>query len=96
MEEVPQSVLSWVALGVLAGLLVYLWSPRRLPGGLFADIGIGVVGAALGGFLVSYLTGTDVVRAPVTYGSVLVTLFGAIVVLVAAQTEGVRRRDLKK
>lgn len=45
------NLLTWVLLGLLAGGIAKLILPGKDPGGCLVTIGIGVVGALLGGFL---------------------------------------------
>jgi uncharacterized membrane protein YeaQ/YmgE (transglycosylase-associated protein family) len=43
--------ISWIALGFLAGGIAKLIVPGKDPGGCLVTIGIGILGALLGGFL---------------------------------------------
>lgn len=45
------NILTWILLGLVAGGLAKLIFPGKDPGGCLATIGIGVLGALLGGFL---------------------------------------------
>lgn len=45
------NILGWVALGLLAGGIAKLIVPGKDPGGCLVTVGIGVLGALLGGFL---------------------------------------------
>ncbi len=78
---------SWVVVGAVAGLLTYLFSRRRLPGGLFANLAIGVVGALAGGYLISNATGTDIARGAVTWGILAVSGVAALVASCIVQGE---------
>ncbi len=46
---------SWIVMGLLAGAVAKFLLPGKDPGGCVVTIGIGVVGALLGGFLATYL-----------------------------------------
>jgi len=71
-------IISWIILGLLAGFIGSKIVNK--PGeGLFLDIALGVVGAVVGGYLVS-LTGTEGVTG-LNLWSLLVAVIGAIVVL---------------
>lgn len=45
------NILSWVLFGLLAGGIAKLIFPGKDPGGCLATIGIGILGAILGGYL---------------------------------------------
>ncbi|MFI8518937.1 GlsB/YeaQ/YmgE family stress response membrane protein [Streptomyces sp. NPDC085481] len=45
------SIISWIVLGLLAGVIAKILLPGRDPGGLIGTTVIGVVGAFLGGWL---------------------------------------------
>lgn len=44
-------IFGWIVVGLVAGALARLLHPGRDPGGLFATIGVGIVGGLLGGAL---------------------------------------------
>ena len=71
-------IICWIILGLLAG---FIGSKivNKSGEGLFRDIALGVVGAIVGGYLVS-LTGTEGVTG-LNLWSFLVAVIGAIVVL---------------
>jgi len=48
-------ILAWIILGLIAGVLGKLIMPGDDPGGIVVTIVIGVVGAVIGGFLLSLL-----------------------------------------
>jgi uncharacterized membrane protein YeaQ/YmgE (transglycosylase-associated protein family) len=45
------SVIGWIVFGLIVGLVAKFLMPGRDPGGFVVTIGIGIVGALLGGFL---------------------------------------------
>ena len=45
------SILGWIFFGLVVGLVAKLVMPGRDPGGIVVTMGIGIVGALLGGFL---------------------------------------------
>ncbi|MGH9464191.1 MAG: GlsB/YeaQ/YmgE family stress response membrane protein [Thermoanaerobaculia bacterium] len=73
-------VLSWIAIGLLAGAVGKFLLPGKDPGGMLVTIGIGIVGAVLGGFLATLLgfgglSGFDI-------RSFIVATLGSIVFLI--------------
>jgi len=75
------SVISWIVLGLIAG-----WVASKIVGasgqGFFLDLALGMVGALVGGFLYSQMIGGPGVTG-VNLGSILVAIFGSIIVLAA-------------
>ncbi len=71
--------ISWIVLGLVAGLLAKLIMPGKDPGGLIVTMVIGIVGATVGGF-VSTLAGlgsVDGLNAP----SIVIAIVGALLLL---------------
>ena len=72
-------IIGWIILGGLAG-----WAASKVMGtdaeqGLILNVVVGIVGAFIGGFLMSFLTGkTDF---GFNIGSLLVALLGSIILL---------------
>ncbi len=74
------SILAWVALGLVGGLVAG-WYLRSRGRALVGDAAVGVLGAILGGFLASVLLGLDIADLDLT--SVLVAAMGtALLVLI--------------
>jgi uncharacterized membrane protein YeaQ/YmgE (transglycosylase-associated protein family) len=72
-------ILSWIVLGLIAGLLAKLIMPGKDPGGMIITIAIGIAGAFVGGFVSSLfgfgsVTGFD-------FRSIVVAVAGAILLL---------------
>jgi uncharacterized membrane protein YeaQ/YmgE (transglycosylase-associated protein family) len=72
-------IISWILVGLLAGLLAKLLVPGDDPGGIIVTFLIGVAGAFVGGFVVSLLGGMGVTGFNVW--SILVATLGAIILL---------------
>lgn len=89
----PELPLSWLVIGFTAGLLVWLFSPRQLSGGLFTNLLIGIPAAAVGGFAITWLTGTPVLDAKLTWGILTISLLTAVVTLAAVQIQGRPRQS---
>lgn len=73
------SVLTWIILGAIAGIIAKWLMPGRDPGGIIITILLGIAGALVGGFIASALglggvTGVDI-------WSVILAVLGAILLL---------------
>ena len=73
------TVIGWILFGLVVGIVAKLLMPGRDPGGFIVTIGLGIVGAMLGGFAG---------RAMGFYGpneaaGFIMSVLGAIVLLVA-------------
>lgn len=73
-------ILSWIILGLIAGALAKLILPGKQGGGWIITIVLGIIGALLGGFL-STLFGIDDAVNGINIVSIIVSVVGAIVVL---------------
>ncbi len=71
--------ISWIVVGLIAGLLAKWIMPGEGLGGLLITLLLGMAGASLGGFVVSLLGGTGMTGFNVW--SILVAIFGAIILL---------------
>lgn len=74
-------ILSWIVLGLVAGVIAKLVMPGNDPGGFILTIVLGIVGAVLGGFIATALgygavTGFDVRSVLIAIGGALVLLIG--------------------
>ena len=72
-------LISWIVVGLLAGLLAKWAMPGRDPGGIIVTILVGMAGASVGGFIVSILGGTGATGFNVW--SILVATLGAVILL---------------
>ena len=72
-------LISWIVIGLLAGLLARWIMPGEDPGGIFVTILVGMAGASVGGFIVSILGGTGATGFNVW--SILVATLGAVILL---------------
>lgn len=55
MDYAPMGLISWILMGLIAGLLGRFLLPGRDPQGCIVTTLLGIAGALLGGFLASYL-----------------------------------------
>jgi len=73
------SILAWIILGLIAGFIASRIVNRR-GSGLVLDLVIGIVGAVIGGWIVTAVGGTGITGF--NLWSLLVAILGAIVLLV--------------
>ena len=73
------SILSWIIVGALAGWIASKIMKTDASMGVFANIIVGIVGAFIGGFLVSLIGSTGVTGFNIW--SVLVAILGSVVLL---------------
>jgi len=73
-------ILSWIVVGLIAGVIAKLLLPGRDPGGCIITMLIGIAGAIVGGFIVGLFVGGDVITG-VNVTTILVAVLGAIILL---------------
>ena len=73
-------ILSWLILGLIAGFLASLVM-RGGGYGIVGDIIVGIIGAFIGGFLFSVLTGNPNPVNNIDIGSIFVAFVGACILL---------------
>lgn len=78
-------ILAWLALGLIAGALAKLIYPGHQGGGIFATIGLGILGAMIGGFLGQLLLGSSGAAAAsagaLTLPSIIFAILGAMLLI---------------
>jgi uncharacterized membrane protein YeaQ/YmgE (transglycosylase-associated protein family) len=72
-------LISWIVIGLLAGLVARWIMPGEDPGGIFVTTLVGMAGAFVGGFIVSILGGAGATGFNVW--SILVATLGAVILL---------------
>ena len=72
-------IISWLVVGLIAGILGKVIMPGRDPGGLLLTIVIGMIGVLVGGLIVRLLGGTGLTGFSVW--PILVATIGAIILL---------------
>jgi uncharacterized membrane protein YeaQ/YmgE (transglycosylase-associated protein family) len=72
-------LISWIVIGLLAGLLARWIMPGEDPGGIIVTLLVGMAGASVGGFIVSILGGVGTTGFNVW--SILVATLGAAILL---------------
>ena len=81
-------IIAWIVLGALAGWIASIIMKTNEEQGAIGNIVVGIVGAVIGGFLVSALTGSEGVTG-FNLTSLLVAILGAVILL--AILKAVRR-----
>lgn len=87
-------ILGWIFLGLVAGAIAKTLHPGDDPGGVFATMLVGVLGALLGGAIASAL-GVGGIDSFFSVGTWLVAIMGALLLLVIFDvvTGGRARRE---
>jgi len=75
------SLLAWIILGLIAGLVAKALVPGRDPGGCIITILVGIAGALVGGWL-STLLGFGGLAGGLDLRNLVIAVLGAIVLLV--------------
>ena len=72
-------LISWMVVGLVAGLLARWITPGPDPGGIIVTVLVGMAGASVGGFLVRILGGAG--ATGLNIWSILVATLGALILL---------------
>ncbi|MBC5765197.1 GlsB/YeaQ/YmgE family stress response membrane protein [Ramlibacter albus] len=73
--------LIWLIVGGIVGWLASLVMRTDGQQGILLNIVVGIVGAFLGGLIISPLVGVGTINSGISIGSVVVSLLGAIILL---------------
>jgi uncharacterized membrane protein YeaQ/YmgE (transglycosylase-associated protein family) len=73
--------LIWLIVGGIVGWLASLIMRTDAQQGILLNVAVGIVGAVVGGWVVSPLVGVGTINASLSIGSVLVSLAGAVLLL---------------
>ena len=73
--------LIWLIIGGIVGWLASLVMRTDGQQGMLLNVVVGIVGAFLGGLLISPLVGVGTINDGISIGSVIVSLIGAIILL---------------
>jgi uncharacterized membrane protein YeaQ/YmgE (transglycosylase-associated protein family) len=74
-------IIAWIVLGLIAGAIAKAIYPGHQGGGIFATIGLGILGSLLGGFVGSALFNTGGVTGALTIPGVAFAVLGAILLI---------------
>ena len=72
----------WIVIGGILGWLTCVIMRTDTPQGMLTNIGVGIIGALLGGWLLAPLLGAGALQANVFHlGALMVSLLGAVILL---------------
>ncbi len=74
------SIVAWLVVGIIAGLIARAIMPGEVGGGIVADLVVGVIGAIIGGYVMS-LIGHPATANGINLPSIGVAVVGAVVLL---------------
>lgn len=80
-SEREMSIITWIIVGLIAGVVANLIYPRPSKGGWLGAVLLGIGGALVGGFLVGIFTGEDYITG-LNISTILVSVLGALLLLV--------------
>ena len=86
-------IIGWIILGLLAGLIAKAILPGEDPGGIIITTLIGIVGALLGGLLISVLGFGDPIDEFFDFSTWAAAIVGALAILWVASKLGVGGRS---
>lgn len=91
---ISMNLISWIVVGLIAGFLA--GKVLREGFGLIGDLVVGVLGALIGGYLASHLFHIKAAVTGINLETILVSLCGAVLLLVILRLVGVggRRRSI--
>lgn len=79
------SILAWLALGLIAGALAKLIYPGHQGGGILATMGLGILGALVGGYIGQALLGSSGAAAAsvgaLSIPSIIFAVLGAMLLI---------------
>lgn len=79
------NIIAWLVLGLIAGALAKLIYPGDQGGGIIATIGLGILGALVGGFLGQALLGSSSAAAAstgaLTIPGIIFAVIGAMILI---------------
>lgn len=76
-------IIAWIVLGLIAGAIAKAIYPGHQGGGIFATIGLGILGALVGGWLGQSLLGSGggAAAGALTIPSVIFAIIGAMLLI---------------
>lgn len=74
-------IIVWLIIGGIVGWLASIIMRRDAQQGILLNVVVGIVGAVLGGWLISPLVGAGTINQGLSLASFVVSLLGAIILL---------------
>lgn len=87
-------ILFWIVVGIIAGALAKVVVPGEGPGGILGDLGIGILGAMVGGFIFNLFGAAGAGAAYGWIWSTLVAFVGSVVLLFIFRAVTTRRTSV--
>lgn len=81
------TIIAWIILGLIIGLIARWLVPGAVGGGVLTDIIVGIAGALIGGFIFRHFGG----GAPDTLWTFIYALIGAVILLLILRAFSGRR-----
>jgi uncharacterized membrane protein YeaQ/YmgE (transglycosylase-associated protein family) len=79
------NLIAWVVLGAIAGYVAGFLVKGDEGLGVIGHVGLGIVGALIGGFLAGVLLNVkDPIQGPIDLSTIVISVIGAILVVVIA------------
>jgi uncharacterized membrane protein YeaQ/YmgE (transglycosylase-associated protein family) len=75
------NILIWLIVGGIVGWLASLIMRTDAQQGILLNVVVGILGALIGGWVVSPMVGVGTINEGISIGSVLVSLLGAVILL---------------
>jgi uncharacterized membrane protein YeaQ/YmgE (transglycosylase-associated protein family) len=80
------NIIAWIVLGLIAGAIAKAIYPGHQGGGIFATLGLGILGALLGGYLGNVLFGTSAAVTAGAFGlppisTIITAILGAMLLI---------------
>ncbi len=73
--------LIWLIIGGIVGWLASLIMRTDAQQGILLNVVVGIIGAVIGGWVVSPMVGVGTINEGISIGSILVSLLGAVILL---------------
>lgn len=77
------NILTWIVLGLVAGVVANLLDPAESQGGVIGSIVLGILGAVVGGFLANLVFGQSVTGFNIE--SVVIATLGSLMLLIVGR-----------
>lgn len=75
------NLIIWIVVGGIVGWLASIIMRRDAQQGIMLNIIVGIVGAAIGGWVISPLVGVGTINQGISIGAMLVSIVGATILL---------------